>query len=390
MKTFKPYDPNQLFLLPPDMRSWLSEDHLALFISDVVDTLDLSEILRSYEQSDGRGQPPYHPVMMVKLLLYAYATGKPSSRKIEKATWEDVAYRVLSANNQPDHDSIAAFRKRHLQSLSRLFIQVLMICQEAGLVKLGHIALDGTKVKANASKHKAMSYDRMSEAEKKLEEEVRELLGKAEKADKEDDEKYGKGVRGDNLPAELARRETRLKKIREAKAALEAEAIRNAEEKAQEAQTKIEERRQKEVETGKKAKGRDPQVPVPEEAKPEPKAQRNFTDPESRIMKDGATKGFEQAYNAQAAVDSTAQIIVATVVTQDANDKKQLLPMMGKVEENIGKLPEKISADAGYFSEANLTDKRLSGADLYIPPDRQKHGQKKEETAKSKKRQTSA
>ena len=168
MKTFKPYDPDQQFLLPPDLRSWLLEGHLALFVSDVVDTLDLSEIFRDYEQGDGRGQPPYLPAMMVKVLLYAYATGKPSSRKIEKASWEDIALRVLSANQHPDHDSIASFRKRHLQSLSRLFVQVLQICQEAGLVKLGHVALDGTKVKANASKHKAMSYGRMSEAEKRL------------------------------------------------------------------------------------------------------------------------------------------------------------------------------------------------------------------------------
>jgi transposase len=374
MKAFKPYDPDQQFLLPPDLRSWLPENHLALFISDVVDTLHLSEILGEYEQGDGRGQPPYHPAMMVKVILYAYATGKPSSRKIEKATWEDIPFRVLAANQHPDHDSIAAFRKRHLQSLSRLFLQVLQICREAGLVKLGHVSLDGTKMKANASKRKAMSYGRMCEAEKKLEEEVRELLAQAERADEEEDKKYGKGKRGDELPEELARREGRLKKIREAKAALEAEARRRAEEKAQEAQAKIEERRKKEEETGKKARGHDPKVPDPAEAKPEPKAQRNFTDPESRIMKDGATKSFDQAYNAQAVVDSTAQIIVAAGVTQDANDKNQLLPMLEKVADNFGELPKKISADAGYFSKNNVTDERLQESDLYIPPDRQKHG----------------
>lgn len=374
MKAFKPYDPDQQFLLPPDLRSWLPENHLALFMSDVVDTLDLSEIFREYEQGDGRGQPPYHPAMMVKVLLYAYATGKPSSRKIEKATWEEIPFRVLSANQHPDHDSIAAFRKRHLQSLSRLFLQVLQICREAGLVKLGHVSLDGTKMKANASKRKAMSYGHMCEAEKKLEEEVRELLAQAERADEEEDKKYGKGKRGDELPEELARREGRLKKIREAKAALEAEARRKAEEKAQEAQAKIEERRKKEEETGKKTRGREPKVPDPAEAKPEPKAQKNFTDPESRIMKDGATKSFAQAYNAQAVVDSTAQIIVATGVTQDANDKNQLLPMLEKVADNVGSLPEKISADAGYFSKDNVTDERLQESDLYIPPDRQKHG----------------
>jgi len=183
MKTFKPYAPDQLYLLPPNMAEWLPEGHLAPFISDVVDQMELMEIFADYEKGDDRGQPPYHPAMILKLLVYAYCTGKPSSRKIEKSTWEDVAYRVLSADQHPDHDSIAEFRKRHLKVLSGLFLQVLRLCRKAGLVKLGHVALDGTKVKANASKHKAMSYDRMGKAEAELEEEIKELLRRAEEAD---------------------------------------------------------------------------------------------------------------------------------------------------------------------------------------------------------------
>jgi transposase len=225
MKTFKPYTPDQLLLLPPALQDWLPEGHLALFISDVVDhALDLTPILATYETGDGRGQPPYHPALLVKLLVYGYCTGKPSSRKIEKATYEEVPYRVLAANQHPDHDSIAAFRQQHLAALAGLFGQVLQLCQRAGLVKLGHVALDGTKVLANASKHKAMSYGRMGEAERKLEAEVAALLAQAQAVDAAEDAQYGKGKRGDDLPAELARRESRLAKIRAAKAELEAEA----------------------------------------------------------------------------------------------------------------------------------------------------------------------
>jgi len=373
-KTFRAYNLDQRLLLPPDMRQWLPEGHLALFLLDVVSQLDLSEILKVYEEGDGRGQPPYHPVMMVTLLLYAYCTGKPSSRRIERATYEEVAYRVLAGDQHPDHDSIAAFRQRHLQALARLFVQVLQLCEAAGLVKLGHVALDGTKIKANASKHKAMSYQRMCAKEKELEAEVGRLLEQAAQVDAAEDAEYGKGRRGDELPQELARRESRLRKIREAKAALEAAARLEAERAAEQAREKLVERARREAETGKKAPGRAPQVPNPEQAQPEPTAQRNFTDPESRIMKDGATKGFEQAYNAQAVVDSTAQIIVAAAITQEANDKQQLRPMLEKVRENCGRLPEKASADAGYFNTEHLTDDTLSAVDLYVPPDRQKHG----------------
>jgi len=349
---------------------------LAYFISDVVDTLDLSSIVDEYTGGDDRGQPPFHPAMMVKLLVYAYCVGKPSSRKIERATWEEVPFRVLSAGHHPDHDSFASFRQRHLKSLAGLFLQVLSLCREAGLVKLGHVSLDGTKVKANASKHKAMSYGRMEKAERQLVEQIDELLRRAEQVDAEEDVRYGKGVRGDELPKELARRESRLKKIREAQAALEKQAREKAAEKAEEAKTKIKKREEKEKRSGKKVSGRKPAVPDPEKARPEPKAQRNFTDPESRIMKDGATKGFEQAYNAQAVVDGDSQVIVAHAVTQETNDKKQLAPMVKLAGENTGTKPEILSADAGYFSEDALGDEELEGIDLYVPPDRQKHGER--------------
>ena len=222
-KTFRPYEPDQIFLMPASLREWLPGNHLAYFVSDVVDQLDLSAIMERYAREE-RGYPPYHPAMMVKVLLYAYCTGVASSRKIEKHLCEDIAFRVLAANNTPDFRTISDFRKDHLKALAGLFLQVLRLCQKTGLVKLGHVALDGTKIKANASKHKAMSYKRMKEEESRLESEVMELLKKAEVVDEEEDQRYGKNKRGDELPKELAFRESRLKKIREAKASLEAEA----------------------------------------------------------------------------------------------------------------------------------------------------------------------
>ena len=323
IKTFRPYTLDQHLLLPSDLRAWLPDDHLALFISDVVDELDLSAIYAAYETGDERGQPPYHPAMMVKLLLYAYCTGRPSSRKIERATHEDVAFRVLAGDQHPDHDSIAAFCTRHLPALAGLFVQGLELCQAAGLVTLGHVASDGTKVKANASKHKAMSYARMSATEQQLEREVRALLEQAERVDAAEDAQYGAGRRGDELPAELARRETRLARIRAAKAALEQQAKERAEKAADAARAKVAAREQR---VG-SAKGGVPKVPDPEQAQPEPTAQLNFTDPESRIMVDGATK-----------------------------------------------LPVTVTADAGFFSEANVTAPHLAGIACYVPPDRRTHG----------------
>jgi hypothetical protein len=311
----------------------------------------------------------------VKLLLYGYCTGKPSSRAIERATYEEIPYRVLAANQHPDHDTLAAFRQTHLTALAGLFLQVLHLCQRAGLVKLGHVALDGTKILANASKHKAMSYGRMPEAERKLEQEIATLLAEAQRVDAAEDARYGKGTRGDELPAELARRESRLAKIRAAKAALEAEAKVEAAEAAAAAQVKLATRERQTRETGRKPKGPTPTVPDPTQATPTPKAQRNFTDPESRIMKDGATKSFVQAYNAQAAVDGTAQVIVAAAVTQAANDKQQLVPMLTQTGVNCDQLPAVASADSGYYSEAAVTDAALARIDLYVAVDRQPHGE---------------
>jgi hypothetical protein len=259
-------------------------------------------------------------------------------------------------------------------------VQVLKLCRHAGLVKLGPVALDGTKIKANASKHKAMSYERMAKAEKELAAEVQALLAEAAGVDAEEDGKYGKGKRGDELPKALARRESRLEKIREAKAALEQEAKEAAEKKQAEVAAQGKEREKPERERGQKFGGRPPQAPDPEAAKPEPQAQRNFTDPDSRIMKDGATKEFVQAYNAQAAVDSHAQVIVGAAVTQEANDKKQLLPMLTEVKVQMGVPPQQATADNGYFSATNVTAAPLRESDLLVAPDRQKHSEKRPTT----------
>jgi transposase len=322
------------------MREWLSGDHLAYFISDVVEQLDLSEITKRYAEE--RGYPPYHPVMMVKVFLYAYCTGVVSSRKIEKRLCEDIAFRVLAANNTPDFRTISDFRKDHLKALAGLFLQVLKLCRKAGLVKLGHVALDGTKIKANASKHKAMSYKRMKEEEARLESEVMELFRKAEAVDEDEDQRYGKDKRGDKLPKELAFRESRLKKIREARAALEAEA-RLEDEKSTD-------------------KG--------EAVAPRDKAQRNFTDPDSHIIPAPGGKHFIQAYNAQAAVDSAHQVIVAAEVTNKPTDRGQAEPMMEVVKVNTGQLPRQMSADAGYFSSNAVQNLTALGIDVYMPPDK--------------------
>ena len=381
-KCFLDDEIDQSLMMPPSLHEWLPEDHLARFVADLVPSLELSEFYASYEEKDGRGQAAYHPVMMVRLLIYGYCIGVVSSRQIEKRTYEDVAFRYLSADEHPDHTTINEFRKRHLKALSGLFLQALQLCQAAGLVKMGHVALDGTKKQANASKHKAMSYGRMGEAEAKLKAEIEDLLQGAEAADVAEDEKERQGF-SDKLPKELARRESRLKKIQEAKAALEAEAREKAEQEKASVEARIAARQKQEEETGKKMGGHPPQVPDPEQAKPEDKAQRNFTDPDSRIMPDGAHKGsFVQAYNAQIAVDAEAQIIVAAEVRQEANDKQQLAPMLEQVQQNTGVKPVASSEDAGYWSPEQVADKRVAGIDLHVATGRDKHGIA-EETAPS-------
>jgi transposase len=367
-KHFRPYEPDQSLLLPPNMNDWLPEGHPASFIREVVRKLDLSAIYDAYADGSKGGKPPCDPRMMTGLLLYAYCTGLRSSRKIEEATYESVPFRVLAADQHPDHDTICEFRKRHLAALEGLFVQVLDICREAGLAKLGHVALDGTKVLANASKHKAMSYGRMKKRRAELMAEVAELMAKAETIDAEEDAKFGKGVRGDEIPEELRFRETRLAKIEEAMAALEAEA--KAEADAKRAEIAAKEKRH--GEEGKPRRGRKPKEPSDE---PDDKAQRNFTDPESRIMVDGATKGFVQAYNCQAAVDVEDQVIVAADVTQHANDKREVVPMVEEVKANTGgEKPEKLSTDNGYFSEKNVEYLEGEGVDAYVATGRRKHG----------------
>lgn len=368
MKTqtrFRPYDPDQLFLLPPDMKDWLPPDDLVHFVIEVVAQLDLDAIYRAYDGSRG-GQPPYDPRMMTGLLIYAYCKGIASSRKIEQATKENIAFRVLTADQQPDHDTIADFRKRHLAALAGLFVQVLRLCQKAGLVKLGHVALDGTKVLANASKHKAMSYGRMEKTAAQLREEVEALLASAEAADAEEDALYGQGRRGDELPEELRRRQSRLRKIEQAMAELEAEAEQQAE--AQ---------RQKDAEREAKGQQRRGKKPKDPSGKPGVKAQRNFTDPESRIMPSSSHKGsFDQAYNCQAAVDAEDQVIVAAAVTQQTNDKQQVKPLLEDLKRRAdGLKPRKLSADNGYFSEENLKHLQEESIDAYIAAGRHKHGE---------------
>jgi transposase len=362
-RTFRPYEPEQLLLLPPSLGEWLPKAHLAYFVSDVVTELNLTAILMTYGGVT-RGNAPYDPRMLVTVLLYAYAVGIPASRQIARELEENVAFRVLAANQRPDFRTISDFRQQHLAALTDLFVQVLKLCQRAGLVKLGHIALDGTKVKANASKHKAMSYGRMVTEEARLTAEVQRLLAQAEAADAQDDAAYGPDRRGDELPAELARREQRLQTIRAAKAVLEQEA------QAEAALTQVAHEAR---ETDGPRRGRPPQPPSPV---PPPKAQRNFTDPESRIMPASDAKGsFVQGYNCQAAVDATAQIIVATDVTDETNDKQQAQPMLTHVVANTGTVPRVVSMDTGYFSEANVTALTALGCTPLIPPDRQLHGQ---------------
>jgi len=367
-KTFRSYDMNQQLLLPPDLRQWLRADHLALYISDLVEALDLSGILNVYEEGDGRGRPPYHPALMIKLLLYGYCSGKLSSRKIEQATYDDVAFRVLACNQQPDHDSIAEFRKRHLPELAKLFVQILELCQRAGLVKLGHVAIDGTKIKANASKWQTRSYAYLSEAEQELSTAVERLLTEAQRLDEEEDELYGQGKRGDELPEELRDRESRLARIRELKAEMEREAREAAEKKA----TATKQKQEAAAKQGKKVDGRWAKIIDPSQVLPAPKTKRNFTDPDSRIMKDQATKTFQQAYNVQIGVDAQAQIIVAAKVVQAAVDQEQLVPVLQAVEKNLGCLPERVSADAGYYSKAAITHEVVSAVDLHVPPNQRK------------------
>ena len=417
-KTFRPWNPEQTLLLPPSPVDWLPQNHLVFFLLDLAAELDLGEIHAHYRQKDPRGEKAYDPRMMVLLLLYAYCVGLPSSRKIEKACWEDAAFRVLTGNQQPDHSRISDFRRRHLGALAGLFVQVLKVCQKAGLVSLGHVALDGTKVKANASKHKAMSHERMLKSERQLEGEMRALLRKAELIDAQEDGQVGKGKRGDELPEELQRRSSRLEWIRKAKAELEAEAAA-AKARQREQQAEVAEQEEAEAETSgdeqrskrasRRARGArkraddaeklatlkaeaaglepysaasaaesDPLVmpartlPTDAAGNPKPNAQRNVTDPDSHILKVG--DGWIKAYNCQAAVDGDYQIIVAIGVSNQPSDAVHLLPMLQRIAANTGQWPGALIADAGYCSAANLEACEDRELEAYISTSRQQHG----------------
>lgn len=361
-KTYRAYNPEQQLLMPPSLHEWLSEDHLAYFVSDTIDEMDLSAIESFYEKNL-RGNPPYHPTMMVKILFYAYCTGTFSSRKIAMKLVDDVAFRMLAAGNRPDFRTISDFRKLHLSALKGLFVQVLMLCEKAGMVKLGHVALDGTKLKANASKHKAMSYGRMKAESARLESEISKLLESAQLADDAEDKELGDDVRGDELPEELSFRKSRLAKIRQAMNELEAEA------KAEAAEDSVASEANEPADKPVKKSGRPKKQSI---GVPEDKAQKNFTDPESKIMM-SADKSFIQGYNAQTAVDSGYQVIVATMLTNNGADSPHTEAVVDRIEAICGKLPEEMSLDAGYYSEKNVKYLESKKIDTYMPPCRLKH-----------------
>jgi transposase len=361
-KDFRPWKIDEAQLLPPSVQDYVPRDHVSrLIVSLVRESLDLSEITCRY--TSGLGQPPFDPRMMTALLLHGYASGLYSSRRIAKAALERADFMMIVAGDPPDFRTISEFRKRHLKALAGLFVQVLKLAEKAGLVKLGHVALDGTKIKANASKHKAMSYQRMKKREAELEAEVDRWLKAAEAADAEEDKLHG-SKRGDEMPDWVADKEKRLAKIREAKAELEAEAKAAAAEEERH-RAAAEKRRLAE---GRKKNGR---TPAPPSAEPDGKAQRNFTDPDSRILK--TKDGYIQGYNAQAAVDAKAQIIVAHGLTASISDHGQLVGLIDGIKANLGAKPKEASADSGYLSEANLkalADRRISA---YVATGKAKH-----------------
>ena len=345
-KKFKEWNPNQAWLLPPCVLDFVPEGHTAHFVRDTVrESLDLSSIFRCYQEA--RGQPPFHPAMMVALLLYAYSQGVYSSRKIAKACEERLDFLAVTAMQKPDHHTICLFRKRHLEALSGLFVQVLKLCERAGLVRLGHVALDGSKFRANASKHKGTNYGRMKKLEPKLAAQVKEWLDQAKNVDACEDEEYGSKRRGDELPEWVKNKKKRLERLREAKEEIEAEAKQEAEEKAKK--------------PPKYRGGRKPKTPP---GVPKDNAEYNFTDCDSRIMK--TSEGFQQCYNTQAAVDSANQIIVAQKLTNSASDRNQLIPIVGQIKENLGRQAKELSADGDYCSEDNLKELKRRHISGYV------------------------
>ena len=349
--TFRPYQPDQGLLLAPDMRDWLAEGHLAHHVSDLVDGLDLTAFYAPYE-GDGRRKSPYEPRMMVKVMIYGYATGVFSSRGLARKLEEDVAFRVLAAGNFPSHRTICEFRRRHLADFKALFVEVVRLARETGVANFGKLSIDGTKVRANASKRKAMSYGRMLEEERRLESEIEALLSRARETDAAEDARFGEAHRGDELPEELRRREDRLAAIRAARARLEAR------------QREADEARGREPGSKRNRKGGRPYKR--EYGEPDEKAQDNFTDPESRIMKT-SSEGFQQCYNAQVAVEGEKQLIVATEVSSNASDQGRLVPLVDEVEAAThGERPETVLADADYCNEDDLEALEARGVDGYV------------------------
>ncbi len=361
---FIPTNRDQQYLFPPAIQDWLPERHLARFIVDIVSQLDLRPLAETYA---GKGIKAYHPEILISLLFYGYATGVFSSRKIEKATYDSVAFRFISANTHPDHDTISSFRKRFLEQLKPLFVQILMLAREMGLLKLGRVSLDGTKIKANASKHHALSWEHACKLEQQLQDEVKELLRLAEQADAEE-------IPAEmDIPEELCRRKDRLKAIAQAKVIIEERAAQRYAQEQKEYEEKIAKRQAKTNDTGKKPRGPGPKPPTPG---PRNKDQVNLTDEESRIMP-SSDKGFVQAYNGQATVDVDTMLIVESHITQAPNDKQEITPtlaFLNELPEELGKI-DTILADAGYYSDDNAASCEKSGMEPYIPPNRDKHNQ---------------
>lgn len=365
---------DQPYLMPPSLQDWLPADHLARFIAEVCEQLDLSAILAAYQRRDGRGAEAYHPLLLTRLLLYAYCVGKPSSRQIEKATHDDVAFRYLAGDQHPDHDTIASFRQQHLEALAGLFVEALALCREAGLVKLGHVALDGTKIQAQASRGKNWKGGQLLQKEQELEQRVQQLLAEAARVDAAEDSAHGKGRRGDELPKELATAEKRLAKLREVKQRMEEQARRQAEELA----------RQREAAGGKPRNEVEKKRWQRAKKRSEVAAQQyNATDGDSQLMKDGASGAMVQAFNAQAMVDEQSQIIVAADVVNEPNDKAQLVPMIEQMLERNGSAVAVVTADTGYWSEEALGSPVLEGITVYVPPDSPKTMRKGEPLARN-------
>ena len=360
-KRFRSSDLDQMYLLPPSLQDWLPEEHLAHFVAELTERLDIKDFLTRYEKGDGRGLAAYHPVLMLRLLLYGYCVGKRSSRQIQKATHDDVAFRYLAANQHPDHATIAAFRKQNLDAITKLFEQVLLLCRKAGLVRLGAIAIDGTKIQANASREATSRYNDLSAQEERLKRKVQEMLQDAERVDQEEDARYGAAGTQQDLPPELATTQQRLEKIHEIKQLLEQE----AKEKAQKAQDERDASGGKHRNERMKKRYQRARQPI-EKSNP----QYNEVDPDSKLMPDAATGGFVQAFNAQVAVDAQTQIIVAATVTSQINDREQLQPMAERTEQHLqGDRPQVLLADAGYFSEEAVSKLQADKWNVIVTPD---------------------